>query len=425
LDRRVTDKQLAEHIQQKGRKPNFLEIYSHSKGESLPFAFVQMQTQKDADTVIAELRMSKLKGKEMRIKKCGQRTHPRCELHKGVTRKVMLCHLPVGIEKEEIKKMCSDVGRAMVKKVWFLVDKQGYRTRRALVTMASREGASKVFDGLHHKKVRGCTITTGYPEEALSFEDSMTIKMSNLSRNVTEQHILNHFKEHSKIKKPPTLISLRHHPSSGNKLGFAIIDLQSHEDALKVIQNVNGTELKGTKCIVKMGYSPIHKRQESRRGQARKVILKNLHYKMGEAEIKKLCKEYGTVKSVAVNTNKEGYPTCSAFVEMADPKGASRLFDGLHGKKVSNLVIRTTFMGQNPGAKAKGRGRSKRAGKLKKVSAKKKMKGSAFSGKKKMSGKKMSGKNKMEKLAAAFSKLSAVKGKGKAKGKGKKKGIKK
>jgi len=405
----VSDKGLAAHIQQHGKEtPKFLEIYPNSKGER-PFAFVQMKTLQDAETVIKGLRATKLKGNKLKIQKCGEKSHPRFEILKGATRKVLLCNLPVGIDKEEVMRMCS--GHGTVKKVWFNVNEQGYQLRTALVTMASREEASSVFDKLHQKKVKGCIITTRYPATPLSSEDSMTIKMSNLSRKVTEQHILNHFKQHSKIKKPPISISLRHHPSNEDMLGFAVIEMQSHEDALKVVQNVDGTELRGTKCAVKLGYSPLHKRQESQRGQTRKVILGNLHYKMGIAETLKLCKEYGKVKSVDVNTNKEGYPTCAAFVEMANAEEAARLFDGLHGKKVNNLVIRTKFMSQNPGVK--GRARPKRAGGLKKVTAKKKLKGSAFSGKKKM-----------EKLAAAFSRMASVKGKGKGKGRKKKNGVK-
>jgi len=162
LDPQVTDKQLAEHILEKSKKkPKFLEIYSHSKGEHPSFAILRMKTLKSAETVIEKLRMSKLKGKEMSIQKCGERSHSRCESLKGTTKEVILRHLPADIEKEEIKKMCSGP-RARVKKVWFNLDKQGYRLRTASVTMSSEEAANSVFDGLHQKKVKGCKIETSF-----------------------------------------------------------------------------------------------------------------------------------------------------------------------------------------------------------------------------------------------------------------------
>jgi len=235
-------------------------------------------------------------------------------------------------------------------------------------------------------------VNTAKPYD-FQFGDSRTIKMSNLSRKVTEQHILNHFKKHSEIKNPPISISLRHHPSNEDKMGFALIELQSKEDALKVIQNVTMTELEGTKCIVEMAYNPNRDRNESQRGKTQRVILGNLHYKLGIAEITEMCKEYGTVKGVNVKSNVEGYPQCTAFVEMADSEEASALFDGLNGKKVNNLVIRTRFWFQKPAARGsrvggrgrgRGSGRSHRVGGSKKVTAKQKLKGSAFSGKKKM-----------------------------------------
>merc|ERR1712224_950796 len=125
LDPQVSEKQLAAHIlKESKKKPKFLEIHHHSKGEYPSFAIVQMKALKDAEAVIEKLRMTKLKGQKMWIRKCGGRHPHRCEFRKGATRRVVLGHLPMGIEKEEIDKMCSKYGT--VKAVKINVDKEGY-----------------------------------------------------------------------------------------------------------------------------------------------------------------------------------------------------------------------------------------------------------------------------------------------------------
>merc|ERR1712062_206610 len=118
----------------------------------------------------------------------------------------------------------------------------------------------------------------------------------------------------------------------------------------------------------------------ARRGKTTKVVVHNLHSKMSRAEIEDLCRKYGRTKSVQITRDKEG---CQAVVEMKNYNAASRLFDGLNGKKVKNMVIRTNF---GPKFMKKKKGKSKGLKGSKKVKAKKKVKGSAFRGKDKLSG---------------------------------------
>jgi len=159
LDPKVSEKQLVDHIQNKSKKkPKFLEIHPHSKGEYPSFAIVQMETLKDAEAVIEKLRMTALKGQKMWTRKCRERYSHRAEFKKGSTTEVMLGHLPMDMEEGEIRKMCSKYGT--VKRVKINVDKEGYYSRSAMVSMSGKNEASRVFDGLHQKKVSGCNITT-------------------------------------------------------------------------------------------------------------------------------------------------------------------------------------------------------------------------------------------------------------------------
>merc|ERR1719499_2877013 len=55
------------------------------------------------------------------------------------------------------------------------------------------------------------------PISASELSRSTTVKMDNLSRNVTEQMIADHLRKHSKIRNPPKTILLRHHLTDLNR----------------------------------------------------------------------------------------------------------------------------------------------------------------------------------------------------------------
>jgi len=262
LDPQVTDKQLAEHILEKSKKkPKFLEIYSHSKGEHPSFAIVRMKTLKSAETVIEKLRMSKLKGQKMRIQKCGEISHSRCESHKGATREVMLCHLPADIEKEEIKKMCSGP-RARVKKVWFNVDKQGYRLRTALVTMSSEEAANSVFDGLHLKKVKGCKIKTSF---SMKQSGPKTCFIGWFPKSVSQKDIRKFVS--GAVDERPLHIRLEDSQRDSDQAAF--VKFSNFGLAAQCISKLNGKELGGVEVEVKTARS-----RSQRDGALKKVTTK-------------------------------------------------------------------------------------------------------------------------------------------------------
>merc|ERR1719193_2073009 len=145
LDSKVSEKQLKEHILNKSKQnPKFLEIYPHSKGSKAPFAIVQMNTHKDAEKAINGLRSTKLGGKKMTTQSHRGNHHYRGEFKKGSTNEVIVCHLPMNMKESEIRKMCSEYGT--VKAVKINMNKKGYSSRSAFVTMSSNQEASSLFD---------------------------------------------------------------------------------------------------------------------------------------------------------------------------------------------------------------------------------------------------------------------------------------
>jgi len=71
------------------------------------------------------------------------------------------------------------------------------------------------------------------------------IQMENLPSSVTEQMIADHLADYSKITNPPQRIQIK---LNRKKTPFALVELQTKEDAQMVWKNVNGTKLSGKWC---------------------------------------------------------------------------------------------------------------------------------------------------------------------------------
>jgi len=188
-------------------------------------------------------------------------------------------------------------------------------------------------------------------------EGPRQIKLSNLASSVREQDISDHLREHAKVDMHPMFISLRHHVSNKEKMGFALIRMQSLEEAVKTAQKLLNTKLKGNTCRAEVMdvpfYSPTHRDTES---GGKLVVLMNLHYTLGVAEITKMCSEYGTVNDVTRLMSKSGYSRCKCTVHMETEEEARQLFNGLHGVKHKNMQIETYFsLSENRKKKEVGR----------------------------------------------------------------------
>merc|ERR1719295_276982 len=243
------------------------------------------------------------------------------------------------------------------------------------------------------------------------------VRMDNLSRNVTEQIIVDHLKKYSKIKNPPKMVKLVHHSSDESKMGFAFVELASHDDAQKVIDNVHLTKLEGRKCWIDL-CSDVDDRNESQRGKTSTVVLMNVHYEIDRDAITSLCEKYGNVMRVSLPKDKEGYPRCMAFVDTDSNESAERLFDNLHGVKLKNLTICACFKGRG-GERGLGRGRGRgRLGQALKQSVLKKGKKGGARVNVRPSGSKSGGRSKL-KSGSTAKKAGRTSNKG-----GRKKGVK-
>lgn len=222
------------------------------------------------------------------------------------------------------------------------------RARAATVAFSNIKTVQECLEKLDKTELNGETVSVRRSRGGLQYEavkDSKCIRIDNLSREVTEQVLVTHLKEKVKIKKPPKEIRLVHHPKNNGQLGFAFVEFATSKLARsardKVIQK--NTTLHGKKLWAHPVPQADEDRRLSRRGETNTCILQNVHYKLDDGKIKKICAEYGEVTRVSRPSDRMGYPRPTVFVDMEDAKSAAKLFDALHGTVFEGLAIKTAF----------------------------------------------------------------------------------
>lgn len=216
------------------------------------------------------------------------------------------------------------------------------------VVFSDQELVQKCITKLNGKTIRGNVVIKlqerrrGHIFAAIM--TSTVISMENLPRTVTEGIITDHLRKYAKITNEPKCIRLLQDSNNETKMGYAIVELQSCEDAQMVINNINLTEIEGTKCWIQLA-EQWKGRNESQKGKSTEVVLRSLNREITRQQITSLCEKYVNVKYIKlVPRGENGYPGIMAKVTMTKFEEADYIFDALNGFKVDNIPIWTSFM---------------------------------------------------------------------------------
>jgi len=159
LNPSVSEKELMEQI--RGIcKPKFLEFHRHSDQKLPSFAFVQMNSSKDAEKVVKTLRMKEIDGQKVWARKAKQWGSDRNEKLKGEATCVLIRGLPAGMKEHEVEKLCAKHGN--VKSVRMANGVPGYAPRSAFVHMSNAREAASVFKELNEKSHKKSTLFTSF-----------------------------------------------------------------------------------------------------------------------------------------------------------------------------------------------------------------------------------------------------------------------
>merc|ERR1712048_501922 len=84
-------------------------------------------------------------------------------------------------------------------------------------------------------------------------------------------------------------------------------------------------------------------RKEDLAGETNGILVGDVHWSITDTELEKICSEFGDVKQVVIWYDMSGYTRGIATVLMSDADEATKVFEGLNGKKVKNLALNTCY----------------------------------------------------------------------------------
>eukprot|EP00039_Didymoeca_costata_P013685 m.212073 g.212073 ORF g.212073 m.212073 type:complete len:869 (+) comp15847_c0_seq1:210-2816(+) len=167
--------------------------------------------------------------------------------------------------------------------------------------------------------------------------DLTTVFVKNLNFDTTEESLKALFERNSPIRS----VKIAKKSDTKRKghllsMGFAFVEFSTKEQAMKVIKELQGTELDGHKLSLKLSDKKKSSVNNEKQGKAIKVggsklLIRNLAFETSKKEIKELCAAFGQVKSVRLPKKFDGSHRGFAFVEFLSKKEAREAFEALSG----------------------------------------------------------------------------------------------
>lgn len=142
-----------------------------------------------------------------------------------------------------------------------------------------------------------------------------------LPQQMSDEEFENLFKKFGSMKS----CKIVRNRVSGYSYGFGFVDFESHDQALKAIEELNGHELDNKK--IKVAFA----RPAGQDIKQANLYIKNVPDKWSQEDVKKVFEPYGNIIQVRVLGNNRGV----AFVLFDLRKQAEEALEGLNGKTVA------------------------------------------------------------------------------------------
>lgn len=141
-----------------------------------------------------------------------------------------------------------------------------------------------------------------------------------LPQQMTDEEFENLFKKFGSMKS----CKIVRNRISGYSYGFGFVDFQTHKQAIKAIEELNGFELQSKK--IKVAFA----RPAGQDIKQANLYIKNVPHDWSQDDVKKVFEPYGNIIQVRVLSNNRGI----AFVLFDLRKQAEDALEALNGKKV-------------------------------------------------------------------------------------------
>ncbi|CCH46236.1 Polyadenylate-binding protein, cytoplasmic and nuclear [Wickerhamomyces ciferrii] len=300
---------------------------------SLGYAYVNYHNVKDGEKAIDELNYSVVKGQPIRIM-WSQRDPAKRRNGEG---NVFIKNLHPAIDNKALHDTFSAFGRILSCKV--ATDNFGQSKGFGFVHFESPEAAQAAIENVNGMLLNNNEVYVG-PHVARRDRQSKLEEVIKSFTNVYVKNIdLEASEEEVKELFTPfgTVTSFYlEKDAEGKSRGFAFVNYEEHEAAVKSIESLNDQDYKGKKLYVGRAQKKSERLEELKKqyeaariekltkSQGVNLFVKNLDDSIDDEKLKEEFQSFGTISSVKVMIDESGKSKGFGFVSFSSPEEASR-----------------------------------------------------------------------------------------------------
>ncbi|XP_069813424.1 polyadenylate-binding protein 1-B-like [Dendropsophus ebraccatus] len=313
--------------------------------QSLGYAYVNFQQPADAERALDTMNFEDMKGRQMRIMWC-QRDPSR---RKSGVGNVFIKNLDKDIDSKLLYDTFSAFGNILSCKV--ACDENGSKGY-GFVHFETHESAQKAIDSLNGMILNDQKVFIGHFKSRKDREPILAARamftnlyIKNFGENMDDERLKELF-----CKYGPTVSVKVMTDESGKSKGFGFVCFEKHEDAVKAVDEMNGTEVNGKAIYVGRAQKKSERQAELRkryeqikqervaRSQGVNLYIKNIADCIDDRRLFQVFSPFGTITSAKVMME-GGRSKGFGFVCFSSPREATKAVTEMNGRIVASKPL--------------------------------------------------------------------------------------
>ncbi|XP_072569131.1 embryonic polyadenylate-binding protein-like isoform X5 [Paramormyrops kingsleyae] len=313
---------------------------------SLGYAYINFHQPADAECALDTMNYEVIKGRPIRI--MWSQRDPR--LRKSGVGNIFIKNMDESIDNKALFDTFSAFGNILSCKV--VCDENGSKGY-GFVHFETQEAANRAIETMNGMLLNDRKVFVGHFKSRKDREAEFGAKameftnvyVKNFGEDVDDEKLKEVFSEYGRTLSVRVMMDER-----GRSRGFGFVNFESHEDAQKAVEQMNGKELSGRVIYVGRAQKRLERQGELKRKfeqmkqerlhryQGVNLYVKNLDDSIDDERLRKEFAPYGTITSAKVMMD-GGHSKGFGFVCFSSPEEATKAVTEMNGRIVSTKPL--------------------------------------------------------------------------------------
>ncbi|XP_048874353.1 polyadenylate-binding protein 1-like isoform X2 [Brienomyrus brachyistius] len=313
---------------------------------SLGYAYINFHQPADAECALDTMNYEVIKGRPIRI--MWSQRDPR--LRKSGVGNIFIKNMDESIDNKALFDTFSAFGNILSCKV--VCDENGSKGY-GFVHFETQEAANRAIETMNGMLLNDRKVFVGHFKSRKDREAEFGAKameftnvyVKNFGEDVDDEKLKEVFSEYGRTLSVRVMMDER-----GRSRGFGFVNFESHEDAQKAVEQMNGKELSGKVIYVGRAQKRLERQGELKRKfeqmkqerlhryQGVNLYVKNLDDSIDDERLRKEFAPYGTITSAKVMMD-GGHSKGFGFVCFSSPEEATKAVTEMNGRIVSTKPL--------------------------------------------------------------------------------------